>query len=65
MEIDHVCANPACDCHVANAGDYCSDACRHQHESGGGTSGHCACGHGDCGTSTPGTRGVPNQNGDD
>lgn len=61
MEIDHTCANPACNCLVENKGDYCSETCRE------GDTGHkeagCRCGHGDCGTSTPETRGVPDQNG--
>lgn len=62
MEIDHTCANPSCNCRVENAGDYCSESCR-QHGDDNNLD-HCTCGHGDCGTSAPETRGVPDQNQD-
>ena len=65
MEIDHICANPSCDCHVGHAGEYCSDICRKHPESPDGKPGHCTCGHADCGTSTPETLGTPDQNGGD
>ncbi len=59
MEIDHTCANPSCQCHVAQAGEYCCDACEQQAEDG--RTSVCPCGHVDCGTSTPETHGVPDQ----
>ncbi len=58
MEIDHTCANPACDCKVERAGDVCSESCREHTDE---KLDHCTCGHADCGTSTPETRGVPDQ----
>lgn len=59
MEIDHTCANPACDCKVESTGDFCSTACREHGDDG--KLDHCTCGHADCGTSTPETRGIPDQ----
>lgn len=61
MEIDHPCANPSCNCRVEHAGDFCSEACRQS--AGDNKLDHCTCGHADCGTSTPETRGMPDQGG--
>jgi hypothetical protein len=52
MQVDHQCAHELCDCRVAQAGDYCSDACREQDRSdAAGASAVCACGHSECGAS--------------
>ncbi|HET8555147.1 MAG TPA: hypothetical protein VFL78_10000 [Rhodanobacteraceae bacterium] len=59
MEIDHTCANPSCNCRVENTGDFCSPNCREHADDKELT--HCTCGHADCGTSTPETRGIPDQ----
>lgn len=59
MEIDHTCANPVCDCRVEHAGDFCCESCRRAGDHNGLD--HCTCQHVDCGTSTPETRGIPDQ----
>lgn len=57
MQIEHQCANDACDCHVKKIGDYCSDTCRQQTSRENADLDVCDCQHVDCGASAPETPG--------
>lgn len=62
MQIDHLCASPNCGCHVSNAGEYCAGHREQQAKSASDPESHSECEHADCGTSTPGMMGNPDQN---
>jgi len=47
MQIDHPCANSRCECKVKESGDYCSEACERQADTGAMDQ-PCECGHGAC-----------------
>ncbi len=61
MKVDHHCANPGCKCKVASLGAYCDEHCEAGATSASNPEGHCECEHADCGTSTPGMMGNPDQ----
>lgn len=66
MQTDFPCANPNCKCRVAEQGAFCDEKCdsrasKPQAQSTDRFGDHCECQHGDCGTSTPGTMGNPDQ----